>query len=138
MGLLDRFRKKTSPTVAAPQASSATTTTLVKSVDAPVKVAAPMNAAAQLTAGDVLVRPVVTEKATVTGTYIFEVRPNANKQEVAKAITQLYGVTPASVRVMNVRGKVVRWQQSYGKRKNWKKAIVRLKKGETMSVYQGT
>lgn len=97
-----------------------------------------MNAAAQLTAGDVLVRPVVTEKATVTGTYLFEVRPNANKQEVAKAITQLYGVTPASVRVMNVRGKVVRWQQSYGKRKNWKKAVVRLKKGETMSVYQGT
>lgn len=133
MGLLDRLRKKTPPTVAAPQASSVTTTT------APVKsVVSPTNAAAQLTAGDVLVRPVVTEKATVTGTYLFEVRPNANKQEVAKAITQLYGVTPASVRVMNVRGKVVRWQQSYGKRKNWKKAVVRLKKGETMSVYQGT
>ncbi len=140
MGLLDRFRKKNSPSDASQQGASVAnvvaSTPLMKPAMKPV--VSGVHATVRLSVGDVLIRPVVTEKATTTGTYLFEVQPNANKQEVAKAIQQIYGVTPKSVRVMNVRGKVVRWQQSYGKRKNWKKAIVQLKKGETMNVYQGT
>lgn len=86
----------------------------------------------------VLLQPVITEKATLTGTYIFAVADATNKVEVKKAIYAVYGVTPASVRVMNVRGKAKVWSSRYGKQKDWKKAIVRLKKGETINVYQGT
>ena len=139
MGFFDRFRKKSTPSDASQQDASGTGIVISTPPSKPMKPVVPgVHSAVRLSVGDVLIRPVVTEKATVTGIYLFEVQPNANKQEVAKAIKQLYGVTPKSVRVMNVRGKVVRWQQSYGKRKNWKKAIVQLKKGETLSVYQGT
>lgn len=86
----------------------------------------------------VLLRPVITEKATLSGTYIFEVHPSTNKSEVKKAIHEVYGVTPAHVRVINVSGKQVRWNSRSGKRSDWKKAIVRLPKGQTINVYEGT
>lgn len=86
----------------------------------------------------VLLEPIITEKATVTGTYLFAVATNATKPEIAKAVQQVYGVKPKSVRVMNVAGKSVRWNWREGQRKNWKKAIVRLNAGETINVYEGT
>lgn len=86
----------------------------------------------------VLIEPIITEKATVTGTYLFAVALNATKPEIAKAVQQVYGVKPKSVRVMNVAGKSVRWNMREGQRKNWKKAIVRLNAGETINVYEGT
>lgn len=86
----------------------------------------------------VLLHPIITEKATVTGTYQFAVAINATKPEVKKAVQQVYGVTPAKVNMMNVAGKEVRWNYRPGQRKNWKKAIVRLKSGETINVYEGT
>lgn len=90
------------------------------------------------TAHQVLIRPIVTEKATISGTYYFEVAKDSNKAEIRKAIRQLYGVTPVHVRVMNVQGKAVRWNYQLGQRSDWKKAIVRLKAGETINVYEGT
>lgn len=86
----------------------------------------------------VLIRPIVTEKATVTGTYVFEVAPDANKSEIKKAVQAKYGVTPKNVRVMNVMGKNTRFNYTLGKRKDWKKAIVRLNTGETINAYEGT
>lgn len=86
----------------------------------------------------VLLHPIITEKATVTGTYQFAVAPNATKPEIKKAVQQVYGVTPSKVNVINVTGKEVRWNYRAGQRKNWKKAIVRLKSGETINVYEGT
>lgn len=100
-------------------------------------VAAPT--AKTVAAGDrkqtILVAPLVTEKsATLSGenTFAFLVRPDANKIEIKKAVTDAYGVTPVSVRVMNYRGKAVRFGRRYGKRKDFRKALVTLKKGDSL------
>lgn len=88
----------------------------------------------------ILAKPLVTEKASVLAAenkYFFGVYPGANKIEIAKAIKEVYGVKPISVNIVNMRGKNVRAGRTAGKRKNWKKAIVTLKKGETIKVYEG-
>lgn len=86
----------------------------------------------------ILRRPIITEKATLTGTYIFEVDTSATKNDVHQAIFATYGVMPHNVRMMNVQGKSVQWSGRLGRRVSWKKAIVRLPKGKTISVYEGT
>ena len=89
---------------------------------------------------DVVIHPLVTEKTATlasTGVYTFVIKGNANKVQVKSAIKSLYGITPASVNVQNVRGKRVRFGRLKGKRKDWKKAIVTLPKGKTIDVYEG-
>ncbi len=88
----------------------------------------------------VLVRPVVTEKASIVAAeskYIFEVSARANKIEIAKAIFELYGIKPVKVNIIKVKGKQVRSGQIVGRRKDRKKAIVTLPKGESINVYEG-
>ncbi len=88
----------------------------------------------------VLVKPLITEKVTELGElnkYGFEVSVKTNKTEIAKAIKEVYGVTPISVNIINMRGKRVRFGRTMGKKKDWKKAIITLKKGEKIEVYQG-
>jgi large subunit ribosomal protein L23 len=87
-----------------------------------------------------LVRPIISEKAAhlaEAGKYMFEVSPEANKIEIKKSIKELYGVEAEGVNVMNVRGKQVRWGRHFGKRKNWKRAIVTVKKGQSIDLYEG-
>ena len=88
----------------------------------------------------VLVKPMVTEKATnlsAVNQYIFMIDNDANKIEVAKAIYEVYGVKPTEVNIIKVKGKKVNRGKITGKRKDFKKAIVTLKKGESISVYEG-
>lgn len=88
----------------------------------------------------VLVRPLVTEKASIQGAqnkYFFEVAVDTNKVETAKAIKEVYGVSPISVNIINMKGKKVRRGRTTGKKKDWKKAIITLKKGESIKVYEG-
>lgn len=88
----------------------------------------------------VLVRPLITEKVTnlaVENKYAFEVATDTNKIEVSRAIQEVYGVVPTDVNIVNVKGKKVRFGRKFGKRKDWKKAIITLKKGETIKVYEG-
>ncbi len=88
----------------------------------------------------VLVRPLVTEKASHlarVAQYVFSVHPDANSTEIRSAAKAMYGVLPVSVNIQIVRGKVVRFGRSNGKRKNWKKAIVTLPKGKTIDIYAG-
>lgn len=79
-------------------------------------------------------RPLVTEKSTGmkdTGNVIaFEVSPGANKIEVKKAVEELFKVKVAEVRLLNVRGKQKRLGRFVGKRRDWRKAYVRLAAGE--------
>lgn len=82
-----------------------------------------------------LLKPLVTEKATVTGTYCFKVASQANKQEIAKEFKMIYGKTPRQVNVLNRIGKTVRRGRTSGKQANTKKAIVYLKPGETIDVF---
>ena len=88
----------------------------------------------------VLIKPMVTEKATTLGSsnqYVFMVGINTNKIEVSKAIQEVYGVKPISVNIIKVKGKKVNRGRITGKRKDFKKAVITLKKGDTISVYEG-
>jgi large subunit ribosomal protein L23 len=89
----------------------------------------------------ILIKPLVSEKAAEAGKlnqYIFIVNIGANKQEIKKAINVVYGIKPIKVNVINMRGKTVRFGRTYGKRKNFKKAIVTLPKGKSIQIYEGT
>lgn len=88
----------------------------------------------------VLAKPLITEKATELGAlnkYAFVITAEANKIEVAKAIQAIYGVTPVRVNIIAMKGKAVTRGRIRGQRKDWKKAIVTLKKGETIKIYEG-
>ncbi len=96
--------------------------------------------AKSLTAYRVLVKPVITEKAAHLGTenkYVFVVSLDANKIEVAKAVTSVYGVKVEKVNLIRCEGKAVVRGRVKGKRKDYKKAIVTLAKGNSISLYEG-
>jgi len=88
----------------------------------------------------VLVKPLITEKASHLGTenkYVFAVAKNSNKIDIAKAIEEAYGIKPIKVNIINMEGKVKSRGRITGKRKDWKKAIVALPEGKTIQVYEG-
>jgi len=79
-------------------------------------------------------RPIVTEKTTgfreESNIIAFEVDVKANKIQVRKAIEELFKVKVVDVRLFNVRGKMKRTGRYEGKKRDWRKAYVRLKEGE--------
>jgi large subunit ribosomal protein L23 len=87
-----------------------------------------------MNANQIIRRPLVTEKSTILreeGNVIaFEVDPNANKIQVKSAVEELFKVKVEEVRLFNVRGKMKRMGRFVGKRRDWRKAYVRLKAGE--------
>jgi large subunit ribosomal protein L23 len=88
-----------------------------------------------MNANEIIRRPLVTEKSTIMreegGNIIaFEVAPEANKIQVKNAVEQLFKIKVEEVRLFNVRGKVKRMGRWAGKRRDWRKAYVRLKEGE--------
>lgn len=88
-----------------------------------------------------IVRPVVTEKTSAAyqdrGEYTFEVHSKASKPAIKSAIEQLFGVTVTGVWTSNVRGKLRRVGGFSGTRPNWKKAIVTLKSGDSIPIFEG-
>jgi large subunit ribosomal protein L23 len=87
-----------------------------------------------MNANQVIRRPLVTEKSTILreegNVLAFEVDPNANKIQVKIAVEELFKVKVEDVRLFNVRGKMKRMGRFVGKRRDWRKAYVRLKAGE--------
>jgi len=86
----------------------------------------------------VLLKPIISEKATALGQfnqYVFMVAPQANKIEIKKAIKNLYGVSARKINIINQTGKKVRYGRSEGRTKNWKKAIIILNEGEKIDAY---
>ena len=81
----------------------------------------------------ILLAPIVSEKSTRLADknrqVAFEVRTDANKQEVKAAVEKAFEVEVESVQIVNVRGKIKRFGRTPGRRCNWKKAYVRLKEG---------
>ena len=89
----------------------------------------------------VLKAPVVTEKTAHeagAGRYAFEVNGRATKIDVRRAVEKTYGVHVTGVSVQNVRGKAVRFGRTLGKRSSWKKAVVSLKSGERLDIYEAS
>jgi large subunit ribosomal protein L23 len=89
-----------------------------------------------------VVRPVVTEKTSAQyqnhGEYTFEVSMDASKPAIRQAIEKLFGVKVTGVWTMNVRGKPRRAAGGTpGLRPSWKKAIVTLKEGDKIPVFEG-
>ncbi len=86
-------------------------------------------------------RPLVTEKSTQqkdTGNqYAFEVDRKANKIEIQSAVERLFKVRVTGIRTINVLGKVKRLGRKFGKRPDWKKAIVTLKEGDRIDFFEG-
>lgn len=81
----------------------------------------------------VLLAPHVSEKSTRVGDtanqVVFRVRRDARKREIKAAVEKLFEVEVEHVRTVNLKGKRKRFQQTVGKRPDWKKAYVRLKEG---------
>jgi large subunit ribosomal protein L23 len=88
-----------------------------------------------------VVRPVVTEKTSAAyqsrGEYVFEVAPDATKPAIREAIEKLFGVKVTGVWTMNVRGKTRRTGRNVGTRPNWKKAVVTLREGDRIDIFEG-
>jgi large subunit ribosomal protein L23 len=90
-----------------------------------------------LKASLILKEPHVTEKATNLAReeqYVFKVFPKANKTEIKKAIEELYGVDVLQVRIIYVPKKKRRLGKIEGYKKGYKKAIVKIKKGQEIEV----
>lgn len=89
---------------------------------------------------DVIVQALISEKAAgLAGAnqYVFVIRKGANRLQVRTAIKSMYGVSPRSINILNVRGKKVRFGRNRGTQSDWKKAIVTLPAGQTINVHEG-
>jgi large subunit ribosomal protein L23 len=88
----------------------------------------------------IILRPVVTEKSETLRThnnqYTFVVAPTSNKTEIKQAIEALFKVKVEKVRVMNYDGKPKRMGVFEGRRAHYKKAVVTLKKGQTIDLLE--
>ena len=90
-------------------------------------------------AHEVVRAPWFTEKALVgteRGTYVFAVSRDANSAEIAGAIKELYGVSPKSVRIVNIPGKrkALRSRRGFGQRAARRKAYVALNAGDSITL----
>ena len=88
----------------------------------------------------VLLRPVVTEKSTLLqeqDKYIFVVALSANKNMVKQAVQMAYDVKVSGVNIIKTHGKKIRYGPRYVKRPDIKKAIVTLKPGERIQLFEG-
>ncbi|HYN82014.1 MAG TPA: 50S ribosomal protein L23 [Gemmatimonadaceae bacterium] len=88
-----------------------------------------------------IVRPIVTEQSSAAyqerGEYTFRVAGDATKTTIRGAIEKLFGVKVTNVWTSNQRGKPRRVGQSIGRRPHWKKAIVKLRQGDTIDIFEG-
>lgn len=124
MGIFDKFKRKKEEPKAAPTSELAS---------------APTKASGEAIKGDtgrayqILVRPIVTEKAAALAAfskYIFAVSSRANKPEIKKSIQKVYHVHVEDVKILNLPGKGRRYGKVKGQTSEVKKAIVTLKQGE--------
>src|SRR5207253_1303144 len=88
----------------------------------------------------VIIRPVVSEKSYVLAAanrYTFRVHPDAHKTQIRQAVEALFDVHVLDVRTMSVKSKPKRRGTTSGRTRSWRKAIVQVRAGETIPVFQG-
>ena len=90
---------------------------------------------------DIIRRPLITEKTSIqkedNNQVTFEVDRRANRIEIRRAVEKIFNVNVASVRTLQVKGKIKRRGRTLGKRRDWKKAIVTLRPGERIDFFEG-
>ena len=89
---------------------------------------------------EVLLAPVVTEKAysgVEVNKYAFRVHPDAHKSLIRQAVEELFEVKVERVNVLMVQAKPKRRGVHRGTKPGWKKAIVQLRRGDTIEIFQG-
>ena len=91
---------------------------------------------------DIIKRPLrLTEKGNVLretqNQFLFEVDRRANKIQIRNAVEKLFNVKVTDVRTLIVRGHMRRMGRGYEKTRNWKKAIVSVKEGDTIEFFEG-
>jgi large subunit ribosomal protein L23 len=90
--------------------------------------------------GHVIIRPVVSEKSFVlaeAGKYTFRVDERAHKTQIRQAIEELFDVKVLDVRTASVKSKPKRRGQTSGRTRRWKKAIIQVREGDTIPIFQG-
>jgi large subunit ribosomal protein L23 len=93
-----------------------------------------------LHASQVLLAPIVSEKsyaASTAGQYTFKVHQDAHKTQIRQAVEQMFEVKVARVNVIKVQPKPKRRGAIKGTRQGWKKAIVQLRPGDTIEIFEG-
>lgn len=89
----------------------------------------------------IIKKPLITEKSTnlikTDNRVTFKVALNANKDEIKKVVETIFNVTVLRVNTLRMKGKKKRVGRNVGKRPDWKKAIVTLKKGDRIEIFEG-
>jgi len=89
---------------------------------------------------DIVIAPIITEKSSslqhINNSYTFRVSVNANKIEIRNAIERIFNVHVLDVNTIKQQGKVKRMGRFSGKRADWKKAIVKLREGDSISEFE--
>ncbi len=91
-------------------------------------------------ASQVIIRPVVSEKSYTLASadkYTFRVHDKAHKTQIRQAVEQLFEVTVVDVRTMSVKSKPKRRGYTSGRTRAWKKAVVQVKPGDSIPIFQG-
>ncbi len=137
MGKLEKKLKQTAPERAKAKPKTIKEKTIGEEKPVETKVAKPKTEPRPSDAYRVLKSPVITEKATdlaEKNQYVFKVSSLANKTEVKKAVQNVYGVNVLSVKIINLPKKARIVGRKKGWKKGYKKAIVKIKKGQKIEV----
>lgn len=140
MSILDRFKRKKIEKAGAKEKSEKKAKVEKEKRVGKEKKEEKVKARLDSAAFRILIRPVISEKATnlaAENKYVFIVSRKATKKEIKQSIKDVYGIRPESVRVINVLGKKRIYGRAQGKTANFKKAIVKLPPGKTIQIYEG-
>ena len=91
-------------------------------------------------ASQVILAPIVSEKSyagSTRGSYTFRVHSDAHKTQIRQAVEELFDVKVANVNVISVKPKPKRRGAFKGTRQGWKKAVVQLRAGDTIEIFEG-
>ena len=91
-------------------------------------------------ASQVILAPIVSEKsyaASTHGSYTFKVHPDSHKTQIRQAVEELFDVKVERVNVIKVQAKPKRRGLFRGTRPAWKKAVVQLRAGDTIEIFEG-
>jgi large subunit ribosomal protein L23 len=91
-------------------------------------------------ARSVIIHPIVSEKSyalLAANKYTFRIHPNAHKTQVRQAVEEIFNVRVQDVRTMSVKSKPKRRGYTFGRTREWKKAIVQLHPDDTIELFEG-